>query len=127
MVIIKITVSTTTSTLLYNFHQVLGKSNSWGARDVARLGLLLTEVEGPDLSAINPEAMAGITPQVTPRSIMFELFCYLGQHQYRGSSRILMGPLSVFSGSSSLVKMHVIIAPHLGAFHYPIYPSNILL
>ncbi|XP_028164464.1 uncharacterized protein LOC114355694 [Ostrinia furnacalis] len=44
--------------------QALGKSYSWSARDVSRLGLLLTEVEGPDLAAVNPEAMSGITAQV---------------------------------------------------------------
>ncbi|KAM3958241.1 uncharacterized protein ACR2FA_007684 [Aphomia sociella] len=44
--------------------QALGKSYSWSARDVSRLGLLLAEVEGPDLSAINPEAMSGITAQI---------------------------------------------------------------
>ncbi|XP_021181855.3 uncharacterized protein LOC110370396 [Helicoverpa armigera] len=44
--------------------QALGKSYSWSAREVSRLGLLLAEVSGKDLSAINPEAVAGITPQV---------------------------------------------------------------
>ncbi|XP_030029702.1 uncharacterized protein LOC115446985 [Manduca sexta] len=44
--------------------QTLGKSYSWSARDVSRLGLLLTEVEGPELSLINPEAMSGISAQV---------------------------------------------------------------
>ncbi|XP_050352552.1 uncharacterized protein LOC126774931 [Nymphalis io] len=44
--------------------QAFGKSYSWNARDVSRLGLLLAEVDGSDLSAINPEAMAGITAQV---------------------------------------------------------------
>ncbi|XP_052747526.1 uncharacterized protein LOC112052924 [Bicyclus anynana] len=47
--------------------KVLGKSFSWTARDVSRLGLLLTEVAGPELSAINPEAMAGMTAQVMLR------------------------------------------------------------
>ncbi|CAG4963574.1 unnamed protein product [Parnassius apollo] len=45
--------------------QALGKAYSWNARDVSRLGYLLAEVEGPDLSAINPEAVAGITAHVT--------------------------------------------------------------
>lgn len=45
--------------------QALGKSYSWNARDVSRLGLLLAEVDGPDLSAMNPEAIAGITAHVT--------------------------------------------------------------
>ncbi|XP_013167341.1 PREDICTED: uncharacterized protein LOC106117527 isoform X2 [Papilio xuthus] len=44
--------------------QALGKSYSWNARDVSRLGLLLAEVDGPDLSVINPEAIAGITAHV---------------------------------------------------------------
>ncbi|KAJ8734950.1 hypothetical protein PYW08_014200 [Mythimna loreyi] len=44
--------------------QALGKSYSWSAREVSRLGLLLAEVSGPDLSAINPEAMSGLTAQV---------------------------------------------------------------
>ncbi|XP_050553243.1 uncharacterized protein LOC118262230 isoform X2 [Spodoptera frugiperda] len=44
--------------------QALGKSYSWSAREVSRLGLLLAEVSGSDLSAINPEAMSGITSQV---------------------------------------------------------------
>ncbi|CAH2099643.1 unnamed protein product [Euphydryas editha] len=44
--------------------QALGKSYSWNARDVSRLGLLLAEVDGTDLSAINPEAIAGITAKV---------------------------------------------------------------
>ncbi|KAI5642291.1 hypothetical protein NE865_05653 [Phthorimaea operculella] len=44
--------------------EALGKSYSWSARDVSRLGLLLAEVRGPDLAAINPEAMSGITAQV---------------------------------------------------------------
>ncbi|XP_026726324.1 uncharacterized protein LOC113492837 isoform X2 [Trichoplusia ni] len=44
--------------------QALGKSYSWSAREVSRLGLLLAEVSGQDLSAINPEAMSGITAQV---------------------------------------------------------------
>ncbi|XP_031769959.2 uncharacterized protein LOC113523026 [Galleria mellonella] len=44
--------------------QALGKSYSWSARDVSRLGLLLAEVEGPAFSAINPEAMSGITAQI---------------------------------------------------------------
>ncbi|KAH9638941.1 hypothetical protein HF086_005022 [Spodoptera exigua] len=45
-------------------HQALGTSYSWSAREVSRLGLLLAEVSGSDLSAINPEAMSGITSQV---------------------------------------------------------------
>ncbi|XP_068629122.1 uncharacterized protein [Battus philenor] len=44
--------------------QALGKSYSWNSRDVSRLGLLLAEVDGPDLGAIVPEAMAGITAHV---------------------------------------------------------------
>ncbi|CAG9782812.1 unnamed protein product [Diatraea saccharalis] len=44
--------------------QALGKSYSWAAQDVARLGLLLTEVDGHELAAVNPEAMSGITAQV---------------------------------------------------------------
>ncbi|CAK1600099.1 unnamed protein product [Parnassius mnemosyne] len=44
--------------------QALGKPYSWNARDVARLGLLLGVVEGNELSAINPEAVAGITAHV---------------------------------------------------------------
>ncbi|KAJ8733864.1 hypothetical protein PYW07_014415 [Mythimna separata] len=44
--------------------QALGKSYSWSAREVSRLGLLLPEVSGADLSAINPEAMSGLTAQV---------------------------------------------------------------
>ncbi|XP_034824147.1 uncharacterized protein [Maniola hyperantus] len=55
--------------------KALGKSFSWNARDVSRLGLLLTEVEGTDLSTINPEAIAGITAQVmldmSPRSLKY--------------------------------------------------------
>ncbi|CAH1643289.1 unnamed protein product [Spodoptera littoralis] len=39
--------------------QALGKSYSWSAREVSRLGLLLAEVSGSDLSAVNPEAMSG--------------------------------------------------------------------
>ncbi|KPJ13762.1 hypothetical protein RR48_10946 [Papilio machaon] len=52
------------NTYLQLTHQALGKSYSWNARDVSRLGLLLAEVDGPDLSAINPEAVAGITAHV---------------------------------------------------------------
>ncbi|CAH0722825.1 unnamed protein product, partial [Brenthis ino] len=44
--------------------QALGKSYSWNARDVSRLGLLLAEVDGRDLSYINPKAMSGINAQV---------------------------------------------------------------
>ncbi|CAG4921844.1 unnamed protein product [Colias eurytheme] len=44
--------------------QVLGKSYSWSANDVARLGLLLAEVSGHHLSSINPKAMSGITSKV---------------------------------------------------------------
>ncbi|XP_073946706.1 uncharacterized protein [Choristoneura fumiferana] len=44
--------------------QALGKAYSWSARDVSRLGLLITEVEGQELAAINPEAMSGLTAQV---------------------------------------------------------------
>ncbi|XP_075978869.1 uncharacterized protein LOC142978339 isoform X2 [Anticarsia gemmatalis] len=44
--------------------QALGKSYSWTARDVSQLGLLLADVDGKTLSAVNPEAMAGITSQV---------------------------------------------------------------
>ncbi|OWR49710.1 hypothetical protein KGM_213954 [Danaus plexippus plexippus] len=40
--------------------QALGKSYSWDARDVSRLGILLAEVNGEDLSSIKPEAMSGI-------------------------------------------------------------------
>ncbi|XP_041973999.1 uncharacterized protein LOC121729525 [Aricia agestis] len=42
----------------------LGKSFGWNAQDVSRLGLLLSEVEGSQLAAIKPEAMAGIAPQI---------------------------------------------------------------
>ncbi|KOB71240.1 Phosphate binding protein, partial [Operophtera brumata] len=38
------------NTYLQLSHQVLGKSNSWCASDVARLGLLLTEVDVSELS-----------------------------------------------------------------------------
>ncbi|CAB3245273.1 unnamed protein product [Arctia plantaginis] len=51
-------------TYLQLTHQALGKSYSWSARDVSRLGLLLAEVDAQSFSAINPEAMAGITSQV---------------------------------------------------------------
>ncbi|CAD0195370.1 unnamed protein product [Chrysodeixis includens] len=51
------------NTYLQLTHQALGKSYSWSAREVSRLGLLLAEVTGQDLSAINPEAMSGITAQ----------------------------------------------------------------
>ncbi|KAL0849943.1 hypothetical protein ABMA28_011866 [Loxostege sticticalis] len=44
--------------------QALGKPYSWSARDVSRLGLLLTEIDGPDLAMVKPEAMSGITAQV---------------------------------------------------------------
>ncbi|XP_050673239.1 uncharacterized protein LOC126971126 [Leptidea sinapis] len=55
--------------------QVLGKSYSWTAREVARLGLLLTEVRGPDLAAINPSAMVGLSShimyQMSPRKLRY--------------------------------------------------------
>ncbi|XP_063634152.1 uncharacterized protein LOC134804822 isoform X2 [Cydia splendana] len=44
--------------------QALGKSYSWSARDVSRLGLLLAEVEGSALANIDPEAMAGVSAHV---------------------------------------------------------------
>ncbi|XP_048006349.1 uncharacterized protein LOC125241774 isoform X2 [Leguminivora glycinivorella] len=44
--------------------QALGKSYSWSARDVSRLGLLLAEVEGSALANISPEAMAGVSAHV---------------------------------------------------------------
>ncbi|CAH0406098.1 unnamed protein product [Chilo suppressalis] len=44
--------------------QALGKSYSWSTQDVARLGLLLTEVSAAELAAVSPGAMAGITAQV---------------------------------------------------------------
>lgn len=45
--------------------KVLGKPYSWSERDVSRLGLLLGELEGPEFAAINPEAVFGITSQVS--------------------------------------------------------------
>ncbi|KAL4705257.1 hypothetical protein ACJJTC_010276 [Scirpophaga incertulas] len=44
--------------------QALGKSYGWNARDVFRLGLLLSEISGSQIAQINPEAMSGLTAQV---------------------------------------------------------------
>lgn len=49
---------------IFIFPQTLGKPYSWSARDITRLGLLLAEVSGPELSTINPAAMAAISSQV---------------------------------------------------------------
>ncbi|XP_039745534.1 uncharacterized protein LOC120623546 [Pararge aegeria] len=62
--------------------KALGKSFSWNARDVSRLGLLLTEVEGTDLSAINPEALKGITAQVM-RHMSPQNLQYLTENQLK--------------------------------------------
>ncbi|XP_047523419.1 uncharacterized protein LOC125061840 [Pieris napi] len=66
--------------------QVLGKSYSWSASDVAQLGLLMAEVTGPDLSSINPKSMAGITSKVmltmSPHNLQYlseAQLKYLGQ------------------------------------------------
>ncbi|XP_045530069.1 uncharacterized protein LOC123717864 [Pieris brassicae] len=66
--------------------QVLGKSYSWSASDVAKLGFLMAEVTGPDLSSINPKSMAGITSKVmltmSPHNLQYlteAQLKYLGQ------------------------------------------------
>ncbi|CAK1548615.1 unnamed protein product [Leptosia nina] len=78
--------------------QVLGKSYSWSASDVARLGLLLAEVSGPALSSISPKAMAGITAQVmlkmSPHNLQYlteAQLQYIGQKPLNILARKLKG------------------------------------
>ncbi|KAJ2943868.1 hypothetical protein O0L34_g8194 [Tuta absoluta] len=73
--------------------EALGKSYSWSARDVSRLGLLLAEVAGPDLAAINPESMSGITAQVM-MEIPVKKLQYLTDVQI---SYLATKPLAIFA------------------------------
>ncbi|XP_045542534.1 uncharacterized protein LOC106712274 [Papilio machaon] len=80
--------------------QALGKSYSWNARDVSRLGLLLAEVDGPDLSAINPEAVAGITAHVMQIMNAQNLLYFTDlQLKYMGQK-----PLNILTGKLKYYK-----------------------
>ncbi|CAG9576060.1 unnamed protein product [Danaus chrysippus] len=88
-------------------HQALGKSYSWDARDVSRLGVLLAEVDGEDLSSIKPEAMSGIASKVMlhiPARNLKHLTDIQMQHLGPKSFNILTRKLKIYEDQKQLYE-----------------------